>query len=288
MTSLITKYCRFGLVGALLPLLLLTVEADADVRATAWIGGDEASVRLIADAEGMDDKGRIWLGLHIRLGPGWKTFWRNPGEAGVPPQFDWQESENIQTAEVRWPAPHRFTSYGFDNFGYQDEVVLPVRLQASSETQATVARLNLAYMICQRICVPMQAKLALNLPAAGAAPVNSPERELIGQYLALVPSTDGKTMKINGATVNGRAGKQTLQVVASTDKPFREPDLMVEAPEPFSFGRPEVSFRDDGRMATLVLPVFGGSAKRELKDETLTLTLVDGARATERRISLGD
>ncbi|HCX68676.1 MAG TPA: hypothetical protein DHK64_14410, partial [Rhodobiaceae bacterium] len=56
-------------------------------------------------------------GLHLELSKGWKTYWRSPGEVGIPPSIDWAGSENIENVEFLWPAPERFTAFGIENFG---------------------------------------------------------------------------------------------------------------------------------------------------------------------------
>ena len=125
------KYFLNPLVAAiiLLPLLMAAASwnpARAQGTSAGWQGTEDASARLFTGQTQLDAMGRIWLGVEIKLAPGWKTYWRNPGESGAPPRFDWQGSQNLDRVEVRWPAPHRFSSFGFDSYGYDDGVVLPV------------------------------------------------------------------------------------------------------------------------------------------------------------------
>lgn len=148
-----------------LPLLAASVlqsgAADASETLTAWQGTDEAAVRLIAGPKNNDGPGRVWLGVQIKLGPGWKTYWRNPGESGAPPRFNWEGSKNIAAADVRWPAPKRFSAFGYDSFGYDKQVVIPVLLTPTINRQPIITHLNLDYMICANICIPMEAKQTL-------------------------------------------------------------------------------------------------------------------------------
>jgi suppressor for copper-sensitivity B len=284
----------------LLPLLMAAASwnpARAQGTSAGWQGTEDASARLFTGQTQLDAMGRIWLGVEIKLAPGWKTYWRNPGESGAPPRFDWQGSQNLDRVEVRWPAPHRFSSFGFDSFGYDDGVVLPVLLQAAAPGQPLRARLNLEYMVCKNICVPMQAKFDLNLPAGGAATksaapvvnarVNA-RTSLIKKSLALVPTSAEKSgLRIDSAVVRGPAGGQILRISATAQRPFTAPDLMVEAPEPFGFGRPEVTLGKGGHDVTLDLVVYAGTGKAALTDQALILTLVDGGRAVERQFVLG-
>jgi len=298
------------LIGAVLlialPAVLVPLNAVlADNTHTAWQGGEEAAVRLVSDRNALDARGRVWLGVHIRLKPGWKTYWRNPGESGAPPLLNWQGSKNLSDAEVKWPAPTRFSAFGFDSFGYHDEVVLPVLLRAAAPGKPLAARLNMNYMVCKNVCIPMHANWALdvrpvNIPPSSSHlsssqpssshPLSTPREAatLIRRYLALVPKAAGhSSMTIRRASVGGPAGQQTLMVEAHADQPFHAPDLMVEAPEPFGFGRPDITLGGGGHDVTLRLAVFAGIGGAVLSDQALTLTLVDGHRAVEHYLTLG-
>ncbi len=125
---------RSGVVGWWLRILglaavLATVEpAAGNATASGWVGDAHAAVRLITAVEGTGSSGRLDAGLQIRLAPDWHAYWRSPGEAGFPPSIDWSGSVNVATATIAWPAPKRFSLYGLQTYGYEDEVVLPVTL----------------------------------------------------------------------------------------------------------------------------------------------------------------
>jgi suppressor for copper-sensitivity B len=277
------------LAAPILAAVLTCAPLRAETSSGGWHRGEDAAARLIAGQSGMNAEGRIWLGVQIKLKPGWKTYWRNPGESGAPPRFDWSASLNLATADVRWPAPLRFSAYGFDSFGYQDEVVLPVLLRARAPGKATLARLKLDYMICAKVCVPMQADLSLELAAAGKVAKASAFAPLIRHYRDLIPQTAGKSgLSIDSATVSGPAGQQILHISGRSTRPFQAPDLMVEGPEPFGFGRPNATFGPGRHDIVLALPVFAGTSKAALTTQALTLTLVDGDRAVERRLEVGE
>ena len=291
MTSIVKFIPKRWLAMASMALALQSSVALAQGITATWQGIDEAAVRMFAAQDGLDREGRIWLGVQIRLAPGWKTYWRYPGESGAPPRLDWRNSKNLEKAVVRWPAPRRFSAFGFDSFGYHDEVVLPVLLQAKAPGKPLQARLELEYMVCANVCVPVQAKLALNLPPRGPQATSAPSAGaiLIGRYMALVPTAASRSgLTIESAAVSGPAGRQVLRIKAHADRPFQAPDVMVEAPEPFGFGRPELTFGPDGRDVAMALPVYAGTGKAKLSRQTLTLTLVDGNRAVERQLTLNE
>ena len=272
-----------------LPLLAASLvqsgAADTSGTLTAWQGTDEAAVRLIAGPRDNAGLGRVWLGVQIKLGPGWNTYWRNPGESGAPPRFNWEGSENVATAEVRWPAPRRFSAFGYDSFGYHKQVVIPVLLTPTINRQPITTRLNLDYMICANICIPMQAKLTLKLGETDPASVTA---SLVQGYLELVPKrTEFSGLHIISATVSGDAGLQILHVHGHAEQPFRSPDLMVEGPKSFAFGRPKITLSSKGHDVVMEVPVYAGTGKFKLTNQALTLTMVDGKRALQQRLILG-
>src|ERR1700674_3654598 len=94
---------------------------------SAWDGGPRAAVRLIAGGSSREAVPRMLrAGIEIRLGPGWKTYWRYPGDSGVPPRFGFERSDNVATVAVLFPAPHGFSDDGGWSIGYKDRVILPL------------------------------------------------------------------------------------------------------------------------------------------------------------------
>ncbi len=112
-----------------------------------------------------DGKGGRLAGLRINIADGWKTYWRAPGESGVPPVFDWTRSENVASIEVDWPRPEIFESFGVQTIGYRSDVTLPLRVVARDPAQPVALRLALSYGVCADICVPEKAEVALDIRA---------------------------------------------------------------------------------------------------------------------------
>ncbi|TCM83483.1 protein-disulfide reductase DsbD domain-containing protein [Rhodovulum steppense] len=113
--------------------------------------------------------GTYMAGLKLRLAPGWKTYWRAPGDAGVPPRFDWSGSENMAGVRVHWPVPRVFTSNGLRTIGYEREVVLPLELTPREPGSPVELRARVELGVCQDICLPMELRLTGMLPAEGGA-----------------------------------------------------------------------------------------------------------------------
>jgi DsbC/DsbD-like thiol-disulfide interchange protein len=146
---------------------LLFVQAIAPAcaaDASSWDKGVRSAVRLIA-ASAATDNGATTLraGIEIKLDKGWKTYWRYPGDSGVPPRFDFKRSQNVRTIAVKWPAPQRFSDEGGQSIGYKDHVILPLSIVPIDPGKPVTLRLDLDYAICEKLCVPAEAKAEVAL-----------------------------------------------------------------------------------------------------------------------------
>jgi DsbC/DsbD-like thiol-disulfide interchange protein len=106
--------------------------------------------------------------VELTLAPGWKTYWRSPGDAGIPPSFDWSGSKNVAAVHIHWPAPSVFHTNGLQSIGYHDRLLLPVEVQPVDPTQPMVLSLKMNLGICDDICLPATVALRSDLVAPGA------------------------------------------------------------------------------------------------------------------------
>jgi DsbC/DsbD-like thiol-disulfide interchange protein len=157
--------------------------AKADPFASTWSeqAGGTARMRLIAAGF---SKGVYDTAVEIKLDPKAVTYWRLPGEAGVPPQFSFSGSENVAKAEVLYPAPNRLDEGGIEAFGYRGGVTFPIRVTPRDATKPSRLDLALDYAVCERICVPAKGHAELLLPKGS----DSPERATVLAAEARVPS----------------------------------------------------------------------------------------------------
>jgi DsbC/DsbD-like thiol-disulfide interchange protein len=108
--------------------------------------------------------------LHIVLEPGWKTYWRAPGDVGIPPRFDWTGSRNVATVATQWPTPEVFFEQGMRSVGYQREVVLPLRLTSSIDGKAMHLSGTMELGVCKDICIPASLSFDAVLPPGKTRP----------------------------------------------------------------------------------------------------------------------
>lgn len=146
--------------------MLQTCAAVALMNGTAGAGSPDASVIQAELLPGWQtERGTQMAGLRLTLAPGWKTYWRAPGDAGIPPSFDWTGSRNMQAVATHWPRPEVFEQNGMRTIGYQDQVVLPLELTPRKAGEPISLRGHINLGVCEDICMPMTLDIQADLPA---------------------------------------------------------------------------------------------------------------------------
>ncbi len=259
---------------------LMGVAVGASALESDWSVNDQGKLRLVSATEGVGDRESVALGLEFKLQPGWKIYWRSPGDAGYPPRIDWQKSENVASAQMEWPAPERFSVLGLETLGYKDEVILPLKVKPVEPGKPIALRADISYLTCDEICVPHQVQLDLDLPAAPAEP--SDQANALARFKAQVPGEGPRQgLSIGAVSLAAKGEDVVLKVEATAADAFADPDLYVEGPEGAFFTRPDVSLATNARSAVLTLTA-GGVPQEEFDSTPLRLTLIDRGRAMEQ------
>ena len=182
-----------SLLGAASPAIA------ADV--SPWDDDLQSAARLIAARAHNESGGRVFrAGVEIKLKEGWKTYWRYPGDSGVPPVLDFSKSQNVKAVTVLYPAPMRFPDgAGGNSIGYKGDVVLPLHVVPEDVGKPVTLNLKLDYAVCEKLCVPVEAKL---------------EHEGSGFAVTKVKGRVGKELKCSAELTFGLA-------------PFPDPSLRV-------------------------------------------------------------
>lgn len=154
------------------------------------------------------ESGTHMAALRVRLAPGWKTYWRAPGDGGIPPRFDWSGSANLKSVRFHWPVPEVFVANGLQSIGYRTELILPMELIPSGIAEPIALRASVELGVCEEICLPMQVDLSADLMPGGNA---DPD---IRDSLADQPNSASR-MGIPGATCLIDAISDGLRVTAS-------------------------------------------------------------------------
>jgi DsbC/DsbD-like thiol-disulfide interchange protein len=269
-----------GVALSLSAALALPCFAASPVE-SPWVKETYSKVRLVSGA--VDDHGetRTLAGVQIRLEPGWKTYWRSPGDSGVPPHFDWSGSKNLKEAQVLYPAPRRFADATGSAIGYEEEVVFPVKITPERLGEPVELKLNVAYGLCKTLCIPNEASLSLALPPQDAA--GQTEDLLLKRFVDLVPKPleKGELPALGGFEAKLDGANPELRIDTLFPAGASGSDLFIEALDVFVPVPKATGPLKGGKQGFVVS--FGSVAEAEaIKGKPLTLTLVwdDGARET--------
>ena len=254
--------------------------AAAEPAASDWAATPQAKLRLVSAVTGSGGAKSVPLGLQFELAPGWKTYWRSPGDAGIPVSLDWSGSTNLAGADIAWPVPRRFTLFGLDTFGYEDEVVFPIAARPADPAKPLTLRLKVDYLVCEKICIPQSADLALDLPASAPAP--SDFAQLIDRYKSQVPG-DGHGLSLVSTHAEGGEANPRLVVSVLSALPLVAPDLFVEGPAGLYFPAPKVALERGGLGARFTIDVERDAKGPALAGTPLLLTVADGTRGLEAK-----
>jgi DsbC/DsbD-like thiol-disulfide interchange protein len=252
-----------------------TRAADASI----WDGDARSAMRVLAGSPSKADHAPLRAGVELRLGTGWKTYWRYPGDSGVPPRFDFSKSTNVKSVAVRWPAPHRFTDEGGASIGYKSGVLLPLEVVPANPKQPVTLRVSLDYAICEKLCVPATGSATLALGSASsfdaalaAAEAQVPKSAALG---------DGAPLAIR--SIKREAGTPNASVVVEVAAPQAPPlDLFAEGPtEDWALPLPEPMPESASGLRRYSFELDGLPPGATAKRATLRFTLVSGDKAIE-------
>lgn len=158
------------------------------------------------------DAGTHMAALHLRLADGWKTYWRVPGDAGIPPRFDWAGSGNLAGVRIHWPQPNVFYLSGVRTLGFERELVLPLEfvLNDPAAPAQVMARIDLG--VCEDVCIPVTLSVGGTLPVAGGSDP-SIDRALAARPLA------ARAAGLTGADCRVEPNGERLRLSADLDLP---------------------------------------------------------------------
>jgi DsbC/DsbD-like thiol-disulfide interchange protein len=219
--------------------------------------------------------------VEIELAPGWKTYWRTPGDAGgLPPSFDWSQSSNLASANVLYPAPLRLTDKSGDTIGYKAHVIFPVEVRPTDAGKPVVLKLDMQYGICKDICVPVDAKLEVEIAPDAADPAPQSAVEAFEN----VPRAAGRLKPddpvLLGAKVDLASASPRIVLEAKFPGTGGPSDIFLEAPDNLYVPLPtKAQGRGDG-VEVFNVDLTAGADVAALKGKTITATLVSPSGAS--------
>lgn len=269
---------RSALIAALFTLLTVsTVRAD---DASPWVSESHSAVRLLAGSR----SGAVLLGgIAFQLQPGWKTYWRTPGDSGVPPRFDFSKSDNVEAVTILWPAPTAFEDgAGGTSLGYKSNVVLPLRIVLKNADKPVTLRAAISYAVCEKLCVPVEAA-----PELAFTSVASTQDSVLASALDTVPVPanvgDPNPLTIRDVVMRGDT-EVWVDVVAP---PASHVSLFVEGPTPeWALPIPKRAPNAPEGVQRFTFPLEGLPTGAHAEGAALKFTLVGPEKSYEFNVNL--
>ena len=278
MTAIVPMRAALGFAATVFASSL-AIEARAQ-DASPWQRDGHSAVRLLAGSR----SGAVLLGgIAFQIQAGWKTYWRTPGDSGVPPRFDFTKSENVEAVTVLWPAPTKFDDgAGGHSLGYHDQIVLPLRIVAKNADKPVKLRADINYAVCEKICIPVEANAELAFTS-----VASTEDSALFAALDTVPKPanvgDPNPLTIRDVKRDGKSA--VLVDVVSPDA--RDISLFVEGPTPdWGLPVPKLLETSPPGVKRFSFALDGVPPGIDPEGAALKLTLVGGDRSYEFNINL--
>jgi DsbC/DsbD-like thiol-disulfide interchange protein len=277
-----TAGAAFGAIaatfGTALVPILGTVQASAAEDVSNWDGDARSSVRVIAGAK-QSGANFLRAGVEVRLTRGWHTYWRYPGDSGVPPQFGFTGSVNVKGVDVLWPAPVRKVDNGGTSIGYATGVIFPLRVVPQDASKPVLLRLRMQYAICEKLCVPAEARGELTLASGRAsqdATLTAAEAR-VPQRLNLGEGGDLSIQSVRRERVGGDKERVVVDVVGPAGV-----DLFAEGPnQQWAFPVPTPVAGAPAGVQRFAFDLDGAPTGASYDDAPLTLTAVTPSRAIE-------
>ena len=181
--NILTNYCKLFIYTFLFSI----VSSYSTAISSDWSASETSKLRLISPFSQNDTK-NLLIGLEYEMEPGWKTYWKSPGDGGFAQSLSWENSTNVKNVNILWPTPIEFEILGLTSLGYQNNVIFPLEIELEDELKNTFLNLHVNFLICKEVCIPGDATLFLEIPSG--------EKKLTDNYfnlekaLSLLPEED--------------------------------------------------------------------------------------------------
>lgn len=235
--------------------------------------------RLVSGVTGTGDLATIPAGLQITLADGWHTYWRTPGDSGVAPTLDWDQSQNVSAVDIGWPLPVRLEEEGLHVYAYNQETLLPLTVTPQEPGKEVVLTLKLQALACLKICVPHQISAQLTIPAGTAEPTDHQSAIDIARE-ALPHPGELPALRLNTAAL----GTQDLTLTAFSEGGFDGASVFIESQGVSLAAPPEIiPSRQNPHEAVIRYSIpKGRDLTSDLLGRTIRVTLAAGGQAIEK------
>lgn len=219
---------------------------------------DHVQAELVAQApDGIGPGKPLWLGLSITHQPEWHTYWKNPGDSGLPTQLEWKLPEGIDAGEIAWPVPHKIPLGTLANFGYEGTVLLPVPMTVASTFQPgplakdVTFELHATWLVCRKECIPEEGTFVLQVPVQGTTALHSTAFDAAAKAhpVNLPAQASAKSsVTVDGNAIRLRVEGLPAELQGKTLSVFPETEAVIETAG-------EISQQWDGAVWTARVPL---------------------------------
>jgi suppressor for copper-sensitivity B len=228
-------------------------------------------MRLTSSTEGTEGLKEIPISLEVITNPGWKIYWRYPGDSGLPTEINFNDSSNVKSFQIFWPAPFRFSTFGIDTFGYEGQIIFPINVIPKIVNEMVNINTQISLLACNEICIPFQEEISLQIPKTTSMPnINTRVR---AQFLSLVPRKIPNDKYSFGEVLLTKDGI----LLKNPKLPNKDFDIFVENDNGINFGKPIKKGNN------FLLPKLNNDIY-EIKQYQLNLTLVSSELSFEQEI----
>lgn len=248
----------------------------AAAERSAWSAAEQSQLRLLLAPE---KDGAVPGGIEIVMAPGWHTYWRYPGEAGMPPVFDFAGSTNVAKVDVLYPAPQRYDDGTSVSLVYKDEVVFPIAVTPERPGEPVSLRLKARFGVCSEVCIPAEAEAAL--AQESPAPADPLAEARLATFAARVPTPPlAGRLDIESAAVEG---DHLAIAVRMPDSAYM--DLFAEPPARWFTGQPTLASRAGG-VSHYRLSLAGRPRDAPVSGQRFGFVAVAGGEAVEEAVEI--
>jgi DsbC/DsbD-like thiol-disulfide interchange protein len=234
-------------------------------------------MRLVALAPDAD--GQVRAALQIEPHPGWITYWREPGESGIPPQITLAADRKAVLEKVAYPVPKPIALGDIREIGYDAPVSLPLDFRANGDSQLDIT----AFIgVCKDICIPFQANLSVGLPPAGAT--EGADAAIIAAANGSVPAAPSADFAVQSHSLSADGKALSLHLTVPEDGDAI-PQVYVTGPSGYVFFKQAGASRTGRDVATTI--TIGKLPKSyTVKGKSWSILVVDGQRAMETTLAM--
>jgi thiol:disulfide interchange protein DsbD len=239
--------------------------------------GRHVKASLVAETDAVRPGRPLTVGVRLEMEKGWHTYWRNPGDSGLPTRARWDLPEGFAAGEIQWPYPDRFRTGPLVSYGYEHEVLLPVEIRVPAALASPEVRIaaRVDWLECLEACLPGRADVSLTLPVRPSAPP--------GRHAALFAEVRRRLPKRDPAwrfSASSAAGSLSLVVRPPRGTTVREAHFYPATPRLLDHAQPQTLTRD-GEAHRLALARDPNGTPSERLAGVLVAGTASGAVAVE-------